>query len=66
MVEGLRSFLILLKDFILGIVEGLWTLVNSLKFVFEISTDITWMPAFMYSVMTLCLVIIIVLRVVGR
>lgn len=66
MLEGLQSFLILLKDFILGIVEGLWTLVNSLKFVFEISTDITWMPAFMYSVMTLCLVIIIVLRVVGR
>ena len=66
MAEGLRSFLILLKDFILGIVEGLWTLVNSLKFVFEISTDITWMPTFMYSVMSLCLVIIIVLRVVGR
>lgn len=66
MLEGLTEFITLVKDFLIGIVKGLTTLVQSLAFVFDISTDITWMPAFMYSVMTLCLVIVIVLRIVGR
>lgn len=66
MIEGLTEFITLIKDFIIGIVEGLITLVQSLIFVFNISTNITWMPVYMYSIMTLCLVIVIVLRIVGR
>lgn len=66
MIEGLTEFITLIKDFLVGLVQGLLTLVQSLIFVFDISTDITWMPAFMYSVMSLCLVIVIVLRIVGR
>lgn len=66
MLEGLTEFITLIKDFLVGLVQGLLTLVQSLIFVFNISMDITWMPAFMYSVMSLCLVIVIVLRIVGR
>ena len=66
MLEGFVEIITLIKDFLIGIVEGLTTLVKSLIFVFDISTNITWMPAFMYSVMSLCLVIVIVLRIVGR
>lgn len=66
MLEGLTEFITLIKDFLIGIVQGMITLVQSLIFVFRISMDITWMPMFMYSVMTLCLVIVIVLRIVGR
>lgn len=66
MLEGFVEIITLIKDFLIGIVEGLTTLVKSLIFVFDISMDITWMPAFMYSVMSLCLVIVIVLRIVGR
>ena len=66
MLEGLTEFITLIKDFLIGIVQGMITLVQSLIFVFDISMDITWMPAFMYSVMSLCLVIVIVLRIVGR
>lgn len=66
MLEGLTEFITLIKDYLVGVVEGLITLVQSLVFVFDISHDVTWMPVYMHAVMSLCLAIVIVLRIVGR
>lgn len=67
MIDGLKEFVVMIKDFILSLINGLATLVESLAHISGISSQAAWwMPSALFSVMILSLTIIIVLRVIGR
>lgn len=66
MLEGLRSYFILIKDFLMGIIDGLTTLSEAFQFIMQITLNFHWMPNFVFTIVGFMTVIIIVLRVVGR
>lgn len=67
MIDGLKEFVVMIKDFLLSLINGLGTLVNSLAHISGIATQASWwMPSALFSMMILSLTIIIVLRVIGR
>lgn len=70
MLDALSEFIYVIKEFVLGIGKGLWQLFNSLLFVFElmtnISTQYTYFPTAIITVALACMVLLVLLRVVGR
>lgn len=67
MLDGLFEFITLIKDFIMSLINGLFTMIESLAYVVEVSAEsIIWMPSFMFSIMSCTLVLIVVFRIVGR
>lgn len=67
MIDGLKEFVVMIKDFILSLINGLATLVEALAHISGISSQASWwMPSALFSVMILALTLIIVLRIVGR
>lgn len=67
MIDGLKEFVVMIKDFILSLINGLATLVEAFAHISGISSQASWwMPSALFSVMILALTLIIVLRIVGR
>ena len=67
MIDALYDIVVLIKDFIISIVRGLGVLVQSLSFVAQnFNAAGLWMPSYIFLIMSVCLLLIIVLRVIGR
>lgn len=67
MIDALFDIVTLIKDFIISIVDGLSLLIRSLSFIVQQSNlAAVWMPSYVFTVMTVCLLLIVVLRVIGR
>lgn len=67
MLDGFLDFITMIKDFLLSIINGLRVFVESLLFVVNLNaTSLSWLPTAVVSVMAVSLVLIVVLRVVGR
>lgn len=67
MIDGLLDFIVMIKDFILSLINGLAILIQSLTFVLGINVSAgVWMPTLMVNIMGCSLILIIVLRIVGR
>lgn len=67
MIDALYDIVVLIKDFIVSIVRGLGVLVQSLSFVAQnFNLASVWMPSYIFLIMSVCLLLIIVLRVIGR
>lgn len=67
MLDGLLEFITMVKDFLLSILNGLKVFVESLLFIMNLNaTSLSWLPTAVVSVMGVSLVLIVVLRVVGR
>lgn len=68
-MSGFSDIIKMIGDYIAGILEGMLTLLESFAFILGIgnsATIFTWMPSIVVSVMSLSLVLVVVLRVVGR
>lgn len=70
MIDSLTEFIYLIKEFVLGILKGLWQVLNSLLFVQGLMTNIfqqfAFFPTAIMSTALICLILLVVLRVVGR
>lgn len=67
MIDALKEFVVMIKDFLLSLINGLAALVEALAHISGISSQASWwMPSALFSVMILSLTIIIVLRIIGR
>lgn len=70
MLDALSEFIYVIKEFLLGIVKGLWQLVNALLFVFDLMTNLftqfAYFPTAIISVALVCMILLVLLRVVGR
>lgn len=67
-LDALYEFIVLIKDFVISILEGLYVLVQTLGFIVSGAGQgyMSWMPSAISAVMTVALILIIVLRVIGR
>lgn len=67
MIDALYDFVIMLKDTVISVIEGLSVLVQSLGFVINYaSTGMSWMPSYISLIISSALILIVVLRIVGR
>lgn len=68
-MSGFTDIFKMIGDYIAGILEGMLTLIESFAFVLGIgnsATAFTWLPSAVVSVMSLSLILIVILRLVGR
>lgn len=68
-MSGLFDIIKMIGDYIAGILEGMLTLIESFAFIVGIGNSVTaftWLPSAVVSVMSLSLILIVILRVVGR
>ena len=68
-MAGFYDIIKIIGDYISGIIEGMLTLIESLAFIVGIGSSATifvWLPSAVVSVMSLSLIIVVVLRVIGR
>lgn len=68
-MSGFTDIIKMIGDYIAGILEGMLTLIETLAFILGIgnsATLFTWLPSAVVSVMSLSLILIVLLRVVGR
>lgn len=66
-IDALYDFVILLKDQVISIIEGLFVLVQSLGYILTYASQgFVWMPTFISTIIPSAVILIIVLRIVGR
>ncbi len=66
-VEGFKDVIKIIFDFLGSLVSGLASFFNAIMVIFEISAaPIDWMPTTVFAFMSVCLTVIVLLRVVGR
>lgn len=67
MIDALYNFVVMIKDFVMSLIDGLSTLLNSLFFVIGIVPgSARWMPGYLFSFVTVAVTLLIVLRIIGR
>ncbi len=67
MIDALYDFVVLIKDFVISLVRGTSVLVQSLSFLVQnINLASVWMPSYVFLIMSVCVLLIVVLRVIGR
>lgn len=67
MIDALFEFVQFIKDFVLSLIDGLMTFGESLWQIYEVNASAAiWMPGYLVSVMMMAMVLIIVLRLIGR
>lgn len=67
MIDALLDFVTMIKDYLMSLLDGLWSLVESLAFISDTASEASvWMPSFMFGILVLDVALIIVLRVIGR
>ena len=66
-IDGLKEFVSSVWDFLYSIISGLKVLVETLSSIPMLtSTMVIWFPSAAFTVLSLAVILIIVLRVVGR
>ena len=66
-LDGLKELVQIIGDYLYSFVHGMTALIGSLGAVFKLSADgAWWMPSAVFTVMSLALVLIFVLRILGR
>lgn len=67
MLDALFEFLVMIKDFVMSIIDGMATLLQSLYFLTSVPvTAVVWMPEFLFSLCMVSMTLLVVLRIVGR
>ena len=67
MIDALYDFVVLIKDFVISLVRGTSVLVQTLSFVVQnINLSSVWMPSYVFLILSVCVLLIVVLRVIGR
>lgn len=66
-MDALFDFVVLIKDFIISLIAGLEILLSAFRYILTVQgTSLAWMPSFVSAVIPVALILIVVLRIVGR
>lgn len=67
MIDALKDFITIIKDWLMSIIDGMLTLVESFTFINTAAQGASvWMPSFLFGILLLNVTVVIILRVVGR
>lgn len=66
-LEGLKEFMDMIKDYIMSLIDGLAALVSALGSISSLSSGLgQWMPTTVFTFISLSVILIIILRIIGR
>lgn len=66
---GFTDIIKMIGDYLAGIIEGMLTLLESLAFIVGIGNSavaFVWLPSAAVSVMSISLILVVILRIIGR
>lgn len=67
MIDALFDFVVMIKDFVLSMIDGMATYISSLGFVVGlVGTGTSWMPVYLGQIAVVSVGLIFVLRIIGR